>query len=627
MSAPPGKFTAVDGEGADNPSTGRHDYFLLAASGVEPLVNPNKAHLGIDECLEYLTYSRFRETKNVFYSMGYDVNMIFRDLQPELQESLFHSRWTQYTSAQGDNYDLMYIPKKILRISKNKRKYVFYDVWSFFAKSFEKTCDQWKLNPSDKIKAGKAGRGHFQEWAVGDIIAYNDEELRLLVALMDKLDGLLIKNGLPIESYHGPGSIASYMLNKWEIKKHYPNNGEVEQMDAVSYARRRAAFGGRNELLKRGEYADLHHYDINSAYPSAMRDLPSLAGKKWQYAKNPGVKFLEDKFGMVNVSWDISRNTIGPFPFRMKQGYILFPERSEFLSGPSAPATGTYHIVEALEAKKHFPDIKFLSAYYIDPPYEYPLRERIETLAREKSRIKREEGELNAMPLKLGMNSFYGKIGQKPTESSNKLPEFRELLWSGFITAHCRAMLLRATMTATRKADDIILYATDGIYSLSELDLEIGGELGQWEYKRHKRGVFFLSGIYVVEEEGKMSLKTRGYSDKFNWQECFEFMKTKDEDDAYEVTEKRFLPIRLALKMKDRSQMCKFVDQRRQINWDRNDKRIFLSDDDSSPNSLTNAKFSYPYVDRLSKGQAAEFVRPLNREISEGGDYDGVENV
>lgn len=623
---PSGKFRAVDGEGADNPKSGRHDYFLLAATGLDVLVNPDKGHLPIDECLEYLTHSELRKTKNVFYSMGYDVNMIFRDLDPKLQATLFHAAPTTYFDAYENRYDLTYIPKKILRISKNHHKYVFYDVWSFFAKSFEKTCDQWKLTPSEKIKAGKAGRGHFQEWRVSDIIEYNNEELELLVRLMDKLDALLVKNRLPIESYHGPGSVASYMLDKWGIKDHYPKEGDVP--GPVKMARRRATFGGRNELLKRGRYEGLHHYDVNSAYPTAMREIPSLAGKEWKYEKNPTEDFLKDKFGMVNVSWKTTGNTMGPLPFRMRQGYILFPERSEFLTSATRPAMGTYHIVEALAAKRYYPELQLNAAYYIEPPYEFPLKDKIEHLAVEKSRIKREEGELNAMPLKLAMNSFYGKIGQKPTESSNSQPPYRELLWSGFITAHCRAKLLHAAFSAKNGPDDIILLATDGIYSLSPLKLEVGGELGQWEYKQHKEGVFFLSGVYVVEENDKMSLKTRGYSDKFDWRACWEYMKTKvDEDDAFETVEKRFLPVRQALNMKDKSKMCSFVDSKREINWDKNDKRIFLTDDDSSPNSMTNAEISYPYLDRLCKGRAAQIMAGIQSVIEQETDPEGLDDI
>lgn len=614
--APTGKFKAVDGEGADNAKSGRHDYFLLAASGMEPLVNPDKSHLSMDECLEYLTDSRLRKSKNVFFSMGYDVNMIFRDLRVDLQATLFHAQDTWYTSEFGDEYKLFYIPKKILRVTKNGRTYIFYDVWSFFAKSFEKTCEQWKLEPSENIKKGKAGRGNFQTWNVSDIIRYNDEELSLLVRLMDKLDSMLIKNDLIIQSYHGPGSVASFMLDKWGIKEHYPLKDDIP--GAVKMARRRATFGGRNELLKRGRYIDLHHYDVNSAYPTAMRELPSLAGKEWFFQKNPSENFLADKFGVVNVEWNLKGNTMGPFPFRTKQGYILFPERSEYLQHDTTVAQGSYHIVEALEAKKHFPDVKITAAYFIEPPYEFPLAEKIEFLAKEKSRLKREEGELAAMPLKLAMNSFYGKIGQKPTESSTMQPRYRELLWSGFITAHCRARLMQAAFTAENGPDDMILFATDGVYSLSPLDVNTGGELGQWEYKRHKEGVFFLSGVYVVEEDGKMSLKTRGYSDKFDWQACWEYQKTKvDEEDSFEVMEKRFLPIRQALKLKDKSKMCSFIDQKREINWDKNDKRIFMENDVSSPNSLTNAPVSYPYLDRLCKGKSAQIMSAIAEEIEE----------
>jgi DNA polymerase type B, organellar and viral len=48
-----------------------------------------------------------------------------------------------------------------------------------------------------------------------------------------------------------------------------------------------AYFGGRIEMMKQGYLAkgELHIYDVASAYPSAMVELPSMRNGKWRHEK------------------------------------------------------------------------------------------------------------------------------------------------------------------------------------------------------------------------------------------------------------------------------------------------------------------------------------------------------
>ena len=49
----------------------------------------------------------------------------------------------------------------------------------------------------------------------------------------------------------------------------------------------RALFGGRGELMKQGLTGDiLHVYDLSSAYPAQIAELPSMEGGEWVYRKN-----------------------------------------------------------------------------------------------------------------------------------------------------------------------------------------------------------------------------------------------------------------------------------------------------------------------------------------------------
>jgi hypothetical protein len=92
----------------------------------------------------------------------------------------------------------------------------------------------------------------------------------------------------------------------------------------------RAHFGGRGELLKQGLTSDpLHLYDIASAYPAQIAQLPSTEGGQWIYRKNPTREEI-DQSNMLSVLRAETHNfkydlPLYPFPFRTKYGAIMFP--------------------------------------------------------------------------------------------------------------------------------------------------------------------------------------------------------------------------------------------------------------------------------------------------------------
>ena len=96
-------------------------------------------------------------------------------------------------------------------------------------------------------------------------------------------------------------------------------------------------------------------------------------------------------------------------------------------------------------------------------------------------------------------------------------------MFAAAITAATRRKLIEAALT---RPDDIIAFATDGVYSTKALDVYVPDTktLGLWEKKVLKEGgVFALAG---VNSTGKDKGKTRGFSpnklevslDKFFWE-------------------------------------------------------------------------------------------------------------
>jgi hypothetical protein len=103
------------------------------------------------------------------------------------------------------------------------------------------------------------------------------------------------------------------------------------------------------------------------------------------------------------------------------------------------------------------------------------------------------------MMLKLGYNSLYGKMAQ-----SIGVAPWRNSVYAGLVTATCRRQIRDA---AEQRPDDILMFATDGIYSLAPLDLPVNAELGGWEAAEYDGIHLVRPGIYFTSD-GKA--KSRG---------------------------------------------------------------------------------------------------------------------
>ncbi len=108
-------------------------------------------------------------------------------------------------------------------------------------------------------------------------------------------------------------------------------------------------------------------------------------------------------------------------------------------------------------------------------------------------------------PIKLGINSLYGKLAQRKGNGT-----FNNMVWAGLITSRTRASLNDAI---TLSPGSIIMVATDAVYSFDKLALPLGDDLGQWDHAK-------LDGLFIVQPglywcPARRKRKSRGLSGKF----------------------------------------------------------------------------------------------------------------
>ncbi len=497
------RFLAVDGEAIE----GR--YVLLACSDGSSIEKIDG--LGTYECLKFLT-SRSERTLWGF-SFDYDVNQILGSCSITQL-----TRLARYNTLLFREFRIKHIPGKLFRVTDRdqERTVHIWDAFSFYRGSFAKWIKEWGLVTGDElafIQQMKELRPTFTDAQFSEIRRYCFAELDYLHRGVDELiDRVKVAGYRPIR-WHSPGSISSAAMRANGVKKHMKDPPTQVQGPAQA-----AYFGGRFETRCTGNLkGNLYHYDIKSAYPAALVDLPCLKHGKWTRLKTKDVD-LAHPYTLVKLAWRapvpykdfIHRPAWGPFPVRLGAGSLRYP----------ICHTGGWYWSSEVYAARKLTNIKILGGWRFDPGCDHKPFSWIPSLYDMRAELKR-RGDPAEYTYKLILNSTYGKLAQNKRKNQKNPPPFRSVVWAGLVTAKTRARLLDA-ITLNPKA--VMQLATDGLTSTRRLDLPLSSELGGWEVKRLQMLFIAQSGIYWWKEKGgKMLQRSRGFhSKKLTYENCLE---------------------------------------------------------------------------------------------------------
>lgn len=531
-------FVMWDGEGYTD-VYGEHHTMLWGCSTGEYIKGHSVS--GFD-CFDLMIdVAAKQKAIHVIYGGGYDVIMMIRNYPTIVSQAILQGkvRW-------WGGYRHEYFKGKFLKLTRAATKtqpkgsIILYDVFTFFSTSFVRACREYLGdNPDfDRIEATKLIRDSFTEESLEElVIPYWRQELAYGVELCTILRKRLQDAGIFNTQWHGPGAVASAVLKAKGIKAHM-----AETPDGVKEASRHAYYGGRFEQFQIGYIpGPVWQYDIRSAYPHAIRRLPSLADIKWVNRQKR--KGLFDSFGLYRIDYrshaTVSLFDPAPFPWRMRSGNIYYPHEvhSSWYWGIEVQAAvkaniGTVTVLESWEPASQ--------------PMNYPFR-WVEDMYDERAAMKK-AGNPTQLALKLGMNSLYGKLAQskgatQDREGNWKKPTYHQLEWAGWITAACRAQLLPAMVQA---GSNIIAVETDAIYShcqLFNLAPGMGEKLGEWEEEEAQAMLYVQSGVYFKKTHGNWKLKSRGFEPRNHtyeaWRTVMETLPL-NRDATVEVRVRRF---------------------------------------------------------------------------------------
>jgi len=475
-------FICYDGENKGN------KYFLLGNS-FEYIYN--KKGLSSRKCLEFLT--RKLKKKRIIFNLHYDLQFWIKDFKDEKILELMNGQRVAFY-----NYELQYFHKKMLIIKKGNSLFKIYDILSFFNQSLLNTIErlQIKLNEEESniLIKGKKERINFDNMTLEEIILYNKTECIITEKIAGKIYSLMLESfyrdkkgklkNLVITNFFGASAIASKLLKDYEVSKLKPFE-KFQDIFESSY------YGGRFEILKIGVFKNVFKYDINSAYPSILKDLTEI--KEFKKVRKP--KTINDKgIYLIYYKQFYPSDFICPFPLRHNTGRIFYTgEISGYYFGCEINAFLNSGVnKENYELKIIFGIVPIEGKKIFENKQGYNL---IEDMFEQRNRYKQKK-DLKHYLYKIALNSLYGKLAQKVGSKS-----FTHFYYASYITAKVRSILIDECYKVDYKK--IICFATDCIISEVPLKVKTGENLGEWEFDFIEKAEILMSGFYRLQKENK----------------------------------------------------------------------------------------------------------------------------
>lgn len=579
------KFIPCDGEGVT--TDGRHEYVLLRIGDAE-LFDSAGGGLSSTDCLDFIA-RQDPDRIYVGYFFDYDVTKILQGLPVERLERIVRRELRPNKYRPGaclpvdwGPYQIDYMKGKEFRVRKNSGPWiVISDVGPFFQCSFVKALTAWF--PEDqwtaviaKIKEGKDQRSSF-----GGLDQYMREycelECNMLTRLMDKFRSTCYDLKLFPKEWQGPGRLAAAVL----ARERYPRSKDLplwqsEQGWDIALLANSAYYGGRFEAAMFGDIpGPIYQYDINSAYPSVYRTLPCLQHGEW--IEFTGSLPCDGSLYLADIQFE-HRYAVQfcGLPVRTSRGTLLFP-----LAG-----RGVYwsHEIDAtlpyLTHHTVFRGYKYIPKCKCDP-FKW-----VEPMYLERKKLGKSG---KGIVLKLALNSIYGKLCQSVGH-----PTFANPIHASLITSHTRSDLYRAMMMEGH-GSDVIMAATDGIFTLKPRALDCGVRLGEWEETVHSKIFVVQSGVYYID--GQIP-KTRGtpvtrliaHESDFReaWEEYLPAVRTwKTQKDQFvrtvDIPVTNFISLALALAWNKPELAGQWLDDKRSIAFEWFSKRTLFSGNHITP--------------------------------------------
>lgn len=498
------RWIGVDGEGVGRDP---HRYVLLACSEGDYVEDRNG--LSTVDCLEFLLDLGTRDARVCGYYLSYDWTKILEDLtltaegrtgihnlfRPELRVRGQHFERVKYKG-----YELHWLAGAMW-IRDATRKVTVWDLGKYYQGPFCSVDDRgkpagclvdWNIRPDvqAEIAAMKKRRSVFTWKDIKRVRQYCFSECEALAEFATAVEQAHTDADLTPRGWFGPGSTAGVLLKRHSIDE---RRGilppRMLEPVAIAFA------GGRAEISRNGYVrGPIHGYDISSAYPYHASRLPCLEHGRWErVTRERALGGRGVVHALVHGHIHDCPGSWGPLPVRaqglpkLTDGSIIFPRGG---------ASGWWWREEWLTARRGWKGLKFDHAYVLRKECDCQPFSFIPALFDHRRAVGKETGE--GKVLKLALNSLYGKLAQTIGKA-----QYASRVWAGMITSGTRAQVLEL-MLRHKSLDNVLMIATDGLFSTEQHEVDKQIVLGGWEHKEHdsitlvRPGIYWLGGAQIL---------------------------------------------------------------------------------------------------------------------------------
>ena len=233
------------------------------------------------ECLNFLFYNaKNSHIWRFFYNIDFDYNAIIKTLNLDNAfAKILIIMLNKGLEIKFNKYRITYIKNIMLKIKKGHKTVVFTDLFRVFRMSLNSASIEFLKNEIKENIDGNLLNTSIEYWNqnLNAIISYCIQDCILLKKLGLVFLEHLKEANITIPRYLcSPASLSkAHFRKKCHIPNLLNNPNEIIQIGYDCY------YGGRFELLKRGTFEKMYNYDVNSEYPEAISELPSLKYGLW----------------------------------------------------------------------------------------------------------------------------------------------------------------------------------------------------------------------------------------------------------------------------------------------------------------------------------------------------------
>lgn len=422
---------------------------------------------------------KYRNANFVCYNLKYDESSMLQWLTPEELKTL----WKNNKVKVGD-ITVKTIPHKCLTISKKGHSCAFYDMYNFYQGSLNYNAKKYlgkeKLDIETKVFTEDYVNEKFHE-----IAKYCVQDAILVKELADLIIGKFESFGVYPKKLYSTAYISYQYFSKktkyQTVQKYWKTDKKLLDFALQSYN------GGKFEVTRKGT-GYYYEYDLVSAYPYEIANLVSLEHARVVWDK----KYRKEAvYGFIHCKMKINIKTPSSVAFKINNTCVFF---AGYLQKTITKKEYEYLIESGSE-------IDIIEAVWIHvDKKEYPYKKEIESLVLKKKDFKAAGFELDTHTVKIFLNSLYGKFCQLiETKDGYNASTCWNPIYATVITANCRIKVSRMQ----KLYPQIIAVHTDSLISTEKLPIEIGKELGQFDFECEGKGLILGCGIYQIGSKSR----------------------------------------------------------------------------------------------------------------------------